>query len=70
MNDGDITRIHTPDDTIEYISPTAIDRSFSVVWSEIFSSSYSSAGLFLLDSKILILLVLSTLICILLKLKI
>lgn len=70
INDGDITRIHTPEDTIEYISPTAIDRSLSVVWSEIFESAYSSAGLFLLDSKVLILLILSALICLILKLKI
>ncbi|MDZ5253119.1 M28 family metallopeptidase [Clostridium sp. LIBA-8841] len=70
INDGDITRIHTPEDTIEYISPTAIDRSFSVVWSEIFSTSYSSSGLFLLDLRILVLLILSVLLCIILKLKI
>ncbi|MDY2583526.1 MAG: peptidase M28, partial [Clostridium perfringens] len=48
---------------------TAIDRSFSVVWSEIFDSAYSSSGLFLLDSKVLILLILSALICLILKLK-
>ncbi|MDU5412910.1 MAG: DNA adenine methylase, partial [Clostridium perfringens] len=69
INDGDVTRIHTPEDKIEYISPTAIDRSFSVVWSEIFDSAYSSSGLFLLDSKVLILLILSALICLILKLK-
>ncbi|MGU8476421.1 M28 family metallopeptidase [Clostridium perfringens] len=69
INDGDVTRIHTPEDKIEYISPTAIDRSFSVVWSEIFDSAYSSSGLFLLDSKVLILLILSALICLILKLR-
>lgn len=69
INDGDITRIHTPEDTIDYISPTAIDRSFSVVWPEIFQSAYASSGLFLLDFKILILLITSTFICIILKLK-
>ena len=69
INDGDVTRIHTPEDKIEYISPTAIDRSFSVVWSEIFDSAYSSSGLFLLDSKVLILLILSALLCLVLKLR-
>ena len=69
INDGDVTRIHTPEDKIEHISPTAIDRSFSVVWSEIFDSAYSSSGLFLLDSKVLILLILSALLCLILKLK-
>ncbi len=69
INDGDVTRIHTPEDKIEYISPTAIDRSFSVVWSEIFDSAYSFSGLFLLDSKVLILLILSALVCLILKLR-
>ena len=69
INDGDVERIHTPNDKIEYISPTAIDRSFSIVWSEIFESAYSSSGLFLLDSKILLLLILLAIISLRLKLK-
>lgn len=69
INDGDISRIHTPEDTLEHISPTAIDRSFSVVWSEIFQSSYFSSGLFLLDTKILILLLILFSITLILKIK-
>lgn len=69
INDGDISRIHTPEDTVDFISKTAIDRSFSVVWSEIFQSSYLSSGLFLLDTKVLILLIILLSITLVLKIK-
>lgn len=55
INDGDISKIHTIDDKVEYISQTAIDRALDLVWTEIYDSAYKSSGLFLLDNKILIL---------------
>ena len=36
-----MTRIHTPSDTVEYISPTAIERCFSVVKEQIFSDIFN-----------------------------
>lgn len=69
INDGDLSKIHTPEDKVEYISNSAISRSFSVVWNEIFNLAYESSGLFLLDNKILILLILCAMSCIVLKLK-
>lgn len=38
--DSDMTRIHTPEDTIDYICPTAIERCFSVVKDQIFSDIF------------------------------
>lgn len=55
INDGDISKIHTIEDKVEYISQSAIDRALDVVWPEIFDSAYKSSGLFLLDNRITIL---------------
>lgn len=55
INDGDISRIHTPMDTVEHISKSAIDRAFSVVWPEIYNLAYTSSPLFIIDTKICIL---------------
>jgi hypothetical protein len=44
--DYDLSRIHTPNDKIEYISEEAIDRCFSVIKAQIFKDSYSSNVLY------------------------
>lgn len=38
--DSDMSRIHTPNDTIEYISPSAIERCFSVAKEQIFNDIF------------------------------
>lgn len=35
LSDGDMKRIHTPEDKPEFISSTAIDRAYMVAWSQI-----------------------------------
>lgn len=56
VNDGDISKIHTPMDTVEHISKSAMDRAFSVVWPEIYNLAYTSSPLFLIDTRICLLL--------------
>ncbi|MEG1256784.1 M28 family metallopeptidase [Clostridium sp.] len=40
--DNDTSRIHTPNDKVDYISETAIDRCFSIMKTQILNDSYSS----------------------------
>lgn len=65
--DGDISKIHTPEDNVEYISKTAIDRAFNVSWEEIRDYAYKDSPFFLLDTKISILLGVTSLILVILK---
>jgi aminopeptidase YwaD len=43
----DTTRIHTPNDTVEFISTDAIDSAYSVIQDKIYDSSYSNLTVFL-----------------------
>ena len=56
INDGDVSKIHTKYDTLEYISESAIDRAFLVTMSEIYDYAYSSSTFYLLDTITLIIL--------------
>lgn len=51
--DSDMTRIHTPEDTIEYISPTAIERCFSIVKPQLFSDIFKGNPLYNVPKLIL-----------------
>lgn len=41
LSDGDMKRIHTPEDKPEFISKTAIDRAYEVAWGQIKPYCYS-----------------------------
>ncbi|GIM29164.1 peptidase [Clostridium polyendosporum] len=52
--DADFSRIHTPDDKAEFISKSAIDRAYKVVWSEISSYAYTYSPMFIYSKRILL----------------
>ncbi|SHK67907.1 Peptidase family M28 [Clostridium cavendishii DSM 21758] len=51
LSDGDLSKIHTPDDNFEFIRPSAIDRAFKVAWFKIDSLCYSYLPLEILNMK-------------------
>ncbi|MPQ43564.1 M28 family metallopeptidase [Clostridium tarantellae] len=67
INDGDTSKIHTPEDKVEFISTTAIDRALSVVFPEIINYAYSSSPFFLLSTPITILLFIMLILAIVFK---
>ena len=56
INDGDISKIHTKYDTLEYISESAINRAFLVAISQIYNYAYNPLTLLLLENTSLIIL--------------
>lgn len=56
INDGDISKIHTKYDTLEYISESAIDRAFKVAMSQIYSYAYNPLSFCLLGTTSLFIL--------------
>lgn len=45
--DGDFSKIHTPNDKVDYISTSAIDRAFNLVINEVKSYAYTYSPLFI-----------------------
>jgi len=54
FTDKDMTRIHTPNDKVEFISTESIDRCFNVVSKEIIKTAYSNNFFFLYYKQALI----------------
>lgn len=61
---SDKTRIHTPDDTIDYIDTTSIDAVYNIVENEIKDSCYSTFTRFVYSSRSLLFIYISLLILI------
>jgi hypothetical protein len=58
--DNDMRRIHTPEDTVEHISITAIERCFQVASREVIKYGYNSNFILIYPSKVLIISIIST----------
>lgn len=50
--DSDMSRIHTPEDRIEYISPSAIERCFNIASSQIIKNSFANPHIIIYSKEI------------------
>ncbi|AQS08457.1 aminopeptidase YwaD precursor [Clostridium saccharobutylicum] len=53
---SDISRIHTPNDTIDYIDTNTINQVYSIIQQEIYSYAYNNFFLLLYNPKLIVLL--------------
>lgn len=52
--DSDMSKIHTPEDTVDYISVEAIDRAFSVISKEVIKQSFDGDPMLVYHKNIMI----------------
>lgn len=50
--DSDMSRIHTPEDRVEYISPSAIDRCFNIASGQIIKNSFTNPHIIIYSKEI------------------